>query len=337
MSDLDFKVIVEGEEQQHLQQNQLIALANDFGYTGELTPCALEDGIRSAMRRTIEDVLELGARLILLKEATEYGEFTQRLGFLGVDMKMARKFMAATRKFAKGSSKSVLQVVGTQTKLLELLVLDDDEIEAIGNGESVGDLNLGEIECMSVSELRQAIRDRDKKIENHETENQKLHDKNETLERNYQRLTKAKQPGEGIYNARTVEVRQEASALEYASRVNVDALDVIYGEVINDPETSHQERELQLHAIGIAAGGLLARAELLYARIKDDLGDLLPIKTNASYLLRDDEKARLQDSVTMIDINFTRAKNKRDIERSAERPGPGRKKGSTNKKGGEDA
>ncbi len=173
-------------------------------------------------------------------------------------------------------------------------------------------------------------------IENHETEYQKLHDKHETLDRNYQRLTKAKQPGEGIYNARTVEVRHEASALEYASRINVDALDVIYGEVINDHETTVQERELQLHAIAIAAGGLLARAELLYVRIKDDLGDLLPIKANADYILKDDEKARLQDSVTMIDINFTRAQKKRDIERSAERPGPGRKKGSTNKKGGED-
>ncbi|MBS3954076.1 MAG: hypothetical protein KGZ88_14090 [Methylomicrobium sp.] len=336
MSEIDFELDLP-EKPEQPQQNQLIALAKDLGYTGELSVGALEDGIRASIRRTIDECLELGARLLLLKEATVHGEFTQRLSLLGIDIKMARKFMAATRKFSKGASKGVLLAAGTQTKMLELLVLDDDEIEAIGNGESIGDINLSELECMSVSELRQAVRDRDKKIENHETEFQKLHDKHETIERNYQRLTKAKQPGESAYNARTVEVRHEAAALEYASRINVDALDVIYGEVINDPETSHQERELQLHAIAIAAGGLLARAELLFTRLKEDLGALLPIKTNGNYLLTDEEKARLQDSVTMIDINFTRAKNKRDIERSAERPGPGRKKGSTNKKGGDDA
>jgi hypothetical protein len=269
-------------------------------------------------------VLEAGYLMLKAKAECERGEFLKLLKAHGVTQQTASDLMLTAKFYTSLDPEKRKQVfMLSKTKLRALAAADPEVVQDLLEDPD------NELKSLSVRDLRDTIRQQ-------EAEYKILRQQHETLRREHNNLTKAKQPGEGIYNARTVEVRHEAAALEYASRVNVDALDVIYGEVINDSETSHQERELQLHAIAIAAGGLLARAELLYARIKDDLGDLLPIKTNANYLLRDDEKARLQDSVTMIDINFTRAKNKRDIERSAERPGPGRKKGSSNKKGGED-
>lgn len=48
--------------------------------------------------------------------------------------------------------------VGSQTKFLELLVLDDDEIQVLEDSGKVRGIELDTIECMSVSELRAALR-----------------------------------------------------------------------------------------------------------------------------------------------------------------------------------
>ena len=134
------------------------AVAQQLGYGGALTVGTLEDEIRFYQRRTVEDCLELGMRLVVLKELTSYGEFIKRVELLGINDRMARRFMSATLKFSKRTSKSVLEVVGTQSKLLELLVLDDGEIEALETGETVRGIALDTIDKMSVSELRKVLR-----------------------------------------------------------------------------------------------------------------------------------------------------------------------------------
>jgi Protein of unknown function (DUF3102) len=134
------------------------ALASQLGYDGSLTVGALEDEIRFYQARSVEAVLELGKRLIILKELTPFGEFEQRAELLGFSSRMARQFMAATLKFSNRNSTSVLKSAGTQTKLLELLVLDDGEIAALADGESARGLKLDDIETMSVRELKAALR-----------------------------------------------------------------------------------------------------------------------------------------------------------------------------------
>ena len=135
------------------------ALAAQLGYPGALTIDALEDRIRIGQRRTIEAVMELGASLMLLREITPHGEFEDRCSAFGIDPRMARRLMSATLKFSNRVSKPVLEAAGSQTKLLELVVLDEDEIEALGKGESVRGVQLDDIETMSVRELRAALRE----------------------------------------------------------------------------------------------------------------------------------------------------------------------------------
>ncbi|MFA7238718.1 MAG: hypothetical protein WC091_01290 [Sulfuricellaceae bacterium] len=167
-------------------------LALQIGYDGTLTVAALEDGIRFYQNRTVEACLELGKRLVLLKEITPHGEFIGRMEVLGISDRMARKFMAAVLKFSNRNSSSVLQSVGSQTKLLELVVLDDGEIEALENGDSARGLTLDAIEVMSVRELKAALRDsRDENAANREL----LADKNALLDdarANLARIKKAK-------------------------------------------------------------------------------------------------------------------------------------------------
>jgi len=135
------------------------ALAEQLGYEGSLSVGALEDGIRFYQRRSVEACLELGKRLLILKELTPHGEFKARVELLGIEESMARRFMTATLKFGNRASTHVLQAASTQTKLLELLVLDDGEIEALEAGESARGLTLDEIDTMSVKELRAALRE----------------------------------------------------------------------------------------------------------------------------------------------------------------------------------
>lgn len=136
-----------------------ISIARQLGYDGSLTVGALEDEIRFYQRRSIEACLELGKRLLVLKELAPYGEFEMRVELLGFSSRLARQFMSATLKFSDRKSTSVLKAANSQTKMLELLVLDDGEIEALESGETIRGVTLEKIETMSVSELKKALRE----------------------------------------------------------------------------------------------------------------------------------------------------------------------------------
>ena len=141
------------------------ALAAQLGYEGGLEIGALEDEIRFYQRRSVEAVLELGKRLLILKELTPHGEFKQRIELLDINYTMATRFMASTLKFSKVASAQLLAAAGTQSKLLELLVLDNDEIDALESGESVRGITLDDVDTMSAKELRAALREAKDDIE----------------------------------------------------------------------------------------------------------------------------------------------------------------------------
>ncbi len=142
-----------------VQPIKAIGLATQLGYQGALTVGALEDEIRFYQQRTVEECMELGKRLLILKEMTPHGEFNKRVEMLNFTPRMAQKFMSAVLKFSKANSSSLLQKVGNQTKLLELVTLDDDEIDVLAEGGSIGDVSLDAIETMSVRDLKQALRE----------------------------------------------------------------------------------------------------------------------------------------------------------------------------------
>lgn len=144
-------------EQTQAYENAL-ALAKQINYDGPLTVGGAEDRLRLGMRRTVSECLEMGKTLLILKELVVHGEFQQRVEMLGLGYQTGKKFMAATMKFSKGYS-NTLFAAGTQTKMLELLVLDDGEIEQLENGETVRGIDLDKIETMSVSELKKALRE----------------------------------------------------------------------------------------------------------------------------------------------------------------------------------
>jgi len=152
-------------------QNQLIALdkqsnaniqalALQLGYDGSLTVGALEDEIRFYQRRTVEACLELGKRLLLLKEVTPHGEFKSRLELIGFSHSTAQRFMQAAFKFTKNPNLGNLaKQSASQSKFLELITLDDEEITELTEGGSARGITLDSISTMSVTELRKALRE----------------------------------------------------------------------------------------------------------------------------------------------------------------------------------
>lgn len=140
-------------------QESLIALAQQFGYKDALTVGALEDGIRFYQQRTAEACMELGKRLVLLKEATAHGEFKLRLEFLDIEYGAAVRFMGVATKFSKMPTSALLKAANSQSKLIELLVLDDSEIVELEDGGTVRGITVDDVDRMGVRELRTNLRD----------------------------------------------------------------------------------------------------------------------------------------------------------------------------------
>lgn len=158
----------------------LMMLADQLGYEGALTVGALEDEIRFYQRRSVEALLAVGTRLLLLKEMTPHGDFMSRIELLGFSKSTAQRFMSAALKTSKspnlGNLANHIQGAG---KFLELITLDDDELEALADGGTVAGLTLDDIDVMPASDLRKALREAK---ENEEAMARVLQEKNAKLD-----------------------------------------------------------------------------------------------------------------------------------------------------------
>jgi hypothetical protein len=156
------------------------------------------------MRRSVEACLQVGMGLCALKAACQHGEFTDRLDVLGIEQRVAQRFMYSATRFSNAASTPLLAAAGNQTKLFEMLVLDDEQVEELQLTGQTGELKLDEIASMSVKELRAALREErqerqaDKDLL--ETKNKRI----DKLEKETQRIAKMS-PDEAL-----VAVKKEA-------------------------------------------------------------------------------------------------------------------------------
>ena len=117
------------------------------------------DRCRYHMAKSAEEALEVGRCLVVMKECEGHGDWIPLLDDVGVDRKVAARMMQAAVRFSNVSStRHLLEAVHSKTKLFELMVLDDEEMSSLSDGETVRGLQLDDVERMSVSELRRALR-----------------------------------------------------------------------------------------------------------------------------------------------------------------------------------
>ena len=136
------------------------AVAQRLGYQLDTTdPDLIQRDIAANMRRSVEACLELGKGLCVLKTACGHGNFIARLDVLQMSPDLAQRLMQAAAKFSNTASTRLLNAVNSQTKLLELLCLDDEQIEEFELSGQSGALKLDDIASMSVKELRAKLRE----------------------------------------------------------------------------------------------------------------------------------------------------------------------------------
>lgn len=137
------------------------AVASQVGYQlpGDSVDADLiQRDIAANMRRSVEACLEVGRGLTALKAACEHGEFGKRLEVLGIEARVAQRFMLASERFSNAALASHLtKAIGTQSKLFELLVLDADEVQELAAGGEARGLDADAIAGMTRNELRAAL------------------------------------------------------------------------------------------------------------------------------------------------------------------------------------
>lgn len=114
---------------------------------------------RYHMARSAEAALEVGRCLIVMKECEGHGDWLPILEQVGIERTVAFRMMQMAMKFSNvATSQHLIEAAKSKSKMLELMILDDNELADIDSGESVRGLTLDDVERMSVSELRRALR-----------------------------------------------------------------------------------------------------------------------------------------------------------------------------------
>jgi hypothetical protein len=203
------------------QEASVRALAVQLGYQlpADCTdPDLIQRDIAANMRRSVEACLEVGRGLSVLKAACELGQFSARLDVLGIDKYVASRFMQAAAKFANRSG-PVLKAIGGQSKLFELLILDDEQIDELELSGQTGELSLDDVASMSVKELRAALRET---RESYSAQGEVMARKNHELDETRQTLERTKRQVQGMSSdERAKALRQEVAALAYEAETDI--------------------------------------------------------------------------------------------------------------------
>ncbi|MGL9772927.1 MAG: DUF3102 domain-containing protein [Sodalis sp. (in: enterobacteria)] len=117
---------------------------------------------RFYMAQSAEAMLEVGKRLIILKENEPHGDFMKIVeGNLGLSYRTAARVMQVLIKYLSPTLQSKLPALATlgKIKLFELMTEDDENLAALAEGGTIAGLTLDEVDRMSVRELKAKLRE----------------------------------------------------------------------------------------------------------------------------------------------------------------------------------
>jgi hypothetical protein len=116
---------------------------------------------RFFIAQSAEAMLEVGKRLIQLKENEEHGDFAAIVSeSLGITARSAQLMMQASVKFlapALASNAKALSLLG-RAKLFNLMSESDEDLAELAQGGTVAGLELDDIAAMTTRELRAALK-----------------------------------------------------------------------------------------------------------------------------------------------------------------------------------
>ncbi|MEW8049279.1 MAG: hypothetical protein AB2792_01820 [Candidatus Thiodiazotropha sp.] len=220
-----------------------------------------------------QSILEIGSRLIRLKEHLPRGEFLPALEEIGIHPREAQRMMQATAKFT--GTKSKLASLG-KTKLLELMVESSEDLDALAEGGTLAGLKLDDIDRMSNRDLRDTLRaEREKREKENETHERLLEQKNKKIDKLAKELNNGpvipKWPE--LAESTNVETTIAAGKILMA----FDALDAIQDQILNgdyegmDPEDTERATEFMAVTLGQSL-------EQIQVRLNEVLNNFMPLE-----------------------------------------------------------
>lgn len=242
------------EARQHEAAVRAVAQSMGYQLPADCTdPDMIQRDISANMRRSVEACLQVGMGLRVLKEACQHGEFVARLEVLGIEHTVAKRFMQAASRFPKGATSHILKAASSQSKLFEMLVLDDEQVEELELTGQTGDLSLDDVATMSVKELRKAIRE--ERLEKAATQDllDKKNKRIDTLEAERKKLSRA--PANEQHKALKAE----------ASGVATEARALIFG-----PLTQAVALLTGQHSDALFAAALVGELQRELTRLRDE-------------------------------------------------------------------
>lgn len=175
---------------------------------------------QSHLARSAEEAMHAGRCLVVMKEHERHGEWINILDQIGLDRTLAHRMMQAAIKLSNvATSRHLVEAAKSKSKLFELMVLDDEQLEQLGDGDTVMGLALDDIERMSVSQLRAALRE---SKEQAQAKDQILADKNARIDDLSSQLAKAKRRIKTMAaDEAEKELRKEAASVAFGAEVSL--------------------------------------------------------------------------------------------------------------------
>lgn len=179
------------------QRQEVLAIANQYGYTGSIAPDVLEENIRQSSQRIGMEMIAIGASLKMLKLQCGHGEFMTRVERAGFNKYSAFKMMTVAEKFSNVATSQLLENMG-RSQITELaLGMDKEEVEQLMSGEEVRGITADDVRLMTVRELREALQAKDKEIAeakaNYEARGKVLENKQKQIDDMAEKLAKKEQ------------------------------------------------------------------------------------------------------------------------------------------------
>ena len=218
---------------------------------------------RQAACKTLEGMFELGRALIVLKEHTEHGRFREIAEEeLGLHYRETARLMNATRRFATPQMQKAapkLMELG-KSKLLELLVEEDDAIVNLADGGDLNGHTLDDVDRMTIKELRAALRE---SRETAEAKDKIIADKNKKVDELAEKLAKKQTGKEPSPEDVGSELTMQLSGLEVAARSDLSRFAEVFEQMLAHGEANGYDHRPQMVA---AINQIIRDAETLRER-----------------------------------------------------------------------
>jgi hypothetical protein len=266
------KTPVEEAQQMEVLRARQTQLVEQFGDGLPWHADHYEAAIRGELRRGCEAFLRAGRYLMVARECALHGEWQGMLDRLGIARDQASRMMEAARRVTAlpnvATSQHLISAAGNQSKLIELLSLPEDQFKQLAEHGETGDLDLNDVEQMTVAELRAAVREARADID---AKDQRINKLSDDLNKEHEKLSKAQRR----WKSATADERQQ---ILQSSVMAAEA--AIIADLGNDKN-------------GMRAA-VLALAEHCHEEgldCSEFLGDTFGRLLNAVRMVRDDERA----------------------------------------------